>query len=238
MQSTEPKVFLIDAGNSFVKLGMARGGKVRLLRALSTKKVLERPQIVAELAEGGEVAVASVVPALSQIIKELFPAALFVKAGRELPVKIDYGGQMGADRVANLLGAYSLFKSFILASLGTAVVIDTVVDGRFRGGAILPGAELMAEILKDRTALLPEVKGVKREFGRETEGCIKAGIFRAIEGAIKTVKEDFPGIPLILTGGGGMVFERVLKGIYIKELTLAGIFEYWKLKRGRELPQL
>jgi type III pantothenate kinase len=112
-----------------------------------------------------------------------------------------------------------------------------VVKGEFKGGIILPGLELMAGALSKRTALLPLVEGVRREPGRETEECIRAGIFRAVEGAIKTVRDEFGGLPLILTGGAGESFSEVLGGIYLRELTLLGIFEFWKLKRGRELPQ-
>jgi len=238
MQSTEPEVLLIDAGNTFVKVGVAEGGRVSFLRALPTKEVLERPIALAELLKGKKVAVASVVPAVSKVVKEVSPDALFVEAGRELPVKIDYESPMGADRVANILGAYSLFKSFVVASVGTAVVVDAVVKGEFKGGIILPGIELMGRALSEKTALLPEVKEVRRELGTKTEECIGAGLFRAVEGAVRSVKEEFGGLPLILTGGGGRFFRKVLGGIYLKELTLAGTFEYWKLKRGRDLPQL
>jgi type III pantothenate kinase len=238
MQSTEPEVLLVDAGNTFVKVGAVEGERVKLVRALPTKEVLKEPEALAELLKGKEVAVASVVPAVSKLIKEASPGALFVEADKELPVKIDYQGQMGADRVANILGAYSLFKSFVVASVGTAVVVDAVVNGEFKGGIILPGLELMAGALSKGTALLPRVKGVRREPGRKTEECIRTGIFRAVEGAIKTVREEFGGLPLILTGGAGEFFSEVLGGIYLRELTLLGISEYWKLKRGRELPQL
>jgi type III pantothenate kinase len=238
MQSTEPEVLLVDAGNTFVKVGAVEGERVKLVRALPTKEVLKEPEALAELLKGKEVAVASVVPAVSKLIKEASPGTLFVEAGKELPVKIDYGSQMGADRVANILGGYSLFKSFVVASVGTAVVVDAVVNGEFKGGIILPGLELMAGALSKGTALLPRVKGVRREPGRKTEECIRTGIFRAVEGAIRSVREEFGGLPLILTGGGGELFRDALGGIYLKKLTLTGIFEYWKLKRGRALPQL
>jgi len=238
MQSTEPEVLLIDAGNTFVKVGLAKGGRVRSVRALPTGEVVKRPEVLAGLLKGKEVAVASVVPAVSELIKEVSPGALFVEAGKELPVKIDYEGQMGADRVANALGASTLFKSFVVASVGTAVVVDAVVNGEFRGGIILPGIELMGRALAERTALLPPVRGIRRELGRKTEECVRAGIFRAVEGAIRSVREEFGGLPLILTGGGGELFRDALGGIYLKELTLTGVFEFWKLKRGRELPQV
>jgi len=239
MQSIEREVLLIDVGNTSIKVGRALKGGVELLSTLPTVKALKEPEsLTGLLKERGEVAVASVVPQASKVIKEACPRALFVEPKGELPVKIPYRGRMGADRVANILGAYTLFKSFIVASVGTAVVVDAVVNGEFKGGIILPGLELMAGALRNKTALLPKVEGAERKLGRETEECIRGGIFRAIEGAVKTVKEELPGIPLILTGGGGNLFKEALGGIYLKDLTLTGIFEFWKLKRGRELPQL
>jgi len=238
MQSIEREVLLLDVGNSAIKVGRTLKGKVEFLFALPTQKALKDRKELEEILKGrGEVAVASVVPELSKAIKEIFPKALFIENLQELPVKIGYKSSMGADRVANILGASTLFKSFIVASVGTAAVIDVVINRAFKGGAILPGPELMAEALKSKTALLPKVGGVREKVGKSTPECIKAGIFMGIKGAIKSLKGEFKGIPLILTGGGGDLFRESLGGIYIRELTLKGIFEFWKLKRGRELPQ-
>jgi len=236
MQSTELRALLIDGGNTAVKVGELSGERVELIARLPTEEVIERPELLLQKVKGfkGRVGIASVVPKLSKVLRELFPEGEFVGLMGELPVKIPYKGEMGADRVANILGGSSLFKSFIVASLGTATVIDVVVNGEFRGGFILPGVRLMARSLKEGTALLPQVKEL-RNFrpGNETKECIEAGILRGIGGAISSVRREFLGLPLILTGGDAGAIYPLTGGILIEELTLLGIGEYLKYKGGR-----
>ncbi len=239
MQSTEPNLLLIDVGNTSVKVGRLSEEGVELLSRLPTYRVLKDPGLLKEEIGKfkGKVGVASVVPHVSKVIKELFPQALFVKAGRELPVKIEYQGKMGADRVANILGGSCLLKSFIVVSLGTAVVVDAIINGEFRGGLILPGLRLMAKSLKEGTALLPQVSDFQGfKPGKSTEECIRAGIIGGVIGAVRTMKEEFPGVPLILTGGDSEVVSRLVGGIVVRELTLMGVAEYLKYKGGMGSP--
>ncbi|WP_457680032.1 type III pantothenate kinase [Thermovibrio sp.] len=235
MQNTEPKTLFIDAGNTFVKVAAKKGKRFKILKKFRTKELLKEPLPLKGVVKGKEVAFACVVPEVGEVIREFSLKSVEVRAVKGLPVKIEYRGEMGGDRVANILGGSSLFKSFIVASFGTATVVDAVVNGKFRGGVITPGLRLMGEALGKGTSLLPKVKEFKRpSLGRETVECIEGGILKATTSLVESVRNDFPGIPVLITGGFGKLVSKLVKGIFIEELTFMGIEEF--LKWGRRLP--
>jgi type III pantothenate kinase len=59
------------------------------------------------------------------------------------------------------------------------------VDGKFRGGLILPGLELMRQSLARNTAGLPEANGVYRDLPTNTDDAIASGALQATLGAIE-----------------------------------------------------
>jgi type III pantothenate kinase len=99
----------------------------------------------------------------------------------------DHPAQLGADRWAALIGAWSLHAGPALVVMaGTATTIDVLeADGRFRGGLILPGIELMRRSLARNTAGLPEACGRYREPPTNTDDAIESGILHATLGAIE-----------------------------------------------------
>lgn len=95
--------------------------------------------------------------------------------------------QLGADRWAALIGARGLHAGPALVVMaGTATTIDVLeADGRFRGGLILPGIELMRRSLARNTAGLPQACGRYREPPANTDDAIESGILHATLGAIE-----------------------------------------------------
>jgi type III pantothenate kinase len=108
-------------------------------------------------------------------------AACGITNGYDDPVRL------GADRWAALIGARSLHAGPALVVMaGTATTIDVLEpDGRFRGGLILPGLELMRRSLARNTAGLPEAFGHYREIPTNTDDAIESGILHATLGAIE-----------------------------------------------------
>lgn len=98
----------------------------------------------------------------------------------------DDPARLGADRWAALIGARGLHAGPALVVMaGTATTIDLLeADGRFRGGLILPGLELMRRSLARNTAGLPEASGRYRETPTNTDDAIESGILHATLGAI------------------------------------------------------
>jgi type III pantothenate kinase len=101
--------------------------------------------------------------------------------------------RLGADRWAALIGARALFpgQNAVIASLGTATTVDVLrADGRFTGGAILPGIALMRHALARKTAGLPLARGHYRALARNTDDAITSGILHAQAGAIERVMRE------------------------------------------------
>lgn len=117
----------------------------------------------------------------------------------------DNPAQLGADRWAALVGARGVHTGDALVVMaGTATTIDALAaDGRFRGGLILPGLELMQKALARNTAGLPEARGAYRDLPTNTDDAIVSGTLQATLGAIERMacrlaQTDFR---VILSGG-------------------------------------
>ena len=232
------ELLLLDIGNTTVKIGRIEKSKVKLAERIKTKEVLKEPEKLLKLLKGKEVAAASVVSKLTGLLKRELENPFFLsKNSSNLPIKVEYEGELGADRVAAMVGGRELFESFIVVSCGTATVIDVVVEGEFKGGLILPGIELMAESLKKGTSLLPKVKveGEGQKLGKSTVSCIQRGIESATVGAVMEVKREFPELPVITTGGYGLLISKRIGGIYREELILKGLLIAFT--RGQKPPK-
>src|SRR5690606_22753844 len=105
---------------------------------------------------------------------------------------------------AELVGAPAIVVDF-----GTATTFDVLsADREYQGGAILPGAEIALEALRERTAQLPKVGWARpaRVIGQSATEAIQAGIYVGTIGQVKEVtrriREEL-GQParVIATGG-------------------------------------
>jgi type III pantothenate kinase len=117
----------------------------------------------------------------------------------------DNPAQLGTDRWAALVGARGLHEDDALVVMaGTATTIDMLTaDGRFRGGLILPGLDLMLKALARNTAGLPEARGVYRDLPTNTDDAIASGALQATLGAIERMAchRVHSGFRVILSGG-------------------------------------
>jgi type III pantothenate kinase len=98
--------------------------------------------------------------------------------------------QLGADRWMGLVGIWTSAQAATaaprqLVNFGTATTIDTISpDGKFVGGLIVPGWNLMRDALAQRTAQLPTAAGGVLGFPTETHDAITSGIAAAQAGAV------------------------------------------------------
>lgn len=119
-------------------------------------------------------------------------------------------GQLGADRWAALIGARGQTNSACLVvCAGTATTLDLLdATGQFRGGAILPGFDLMRAALAQNTAQLPLALVGEGKFysePRNTMDAIFSGCLHAQAGAVERMYAAIAGEPgalCLLTGGG------------------------------------
>jgi type III pantothenate kinase len=117
---------------------------------------------------------------------------------------------VGIDRLANVAGAMALgLQSAIAVDMGTAITIDVLDAGVFRGGLIMPGLSLQAYALHAQTASLPlvDVRQPAGLVGRDTRAAMLAGItqmtFAGVAATARRLARGLPGgaAPILVTGG-------------------------------------
>jgi type III pantothenate kinase len=176
--------------------------------------------------------VSSVVPQINFVIEDFIRKYLklrdnfyFLEANNNLGINwnTDNYKEMGADRVADILGAMFLFKdNFIVIDFGTAITIDIIRNRTYMGGAILPGFLLNIKSLFLNTAKLPmvEVKPANKLYDNTTIGQIQIGcvdiVCKGINSIILNILKDYPDTKVILTGG----FSNIIKDLVINHFVI------------------
>ncbi|HXW39266.1 MAG TPA: type III pantothenate kinase, partial [Acidimicrobiales bacterium] len=80
-----------------------------------------------------------------------------------MPILYDNPKEVGADRIANAIGAYDLYGGpCIVVDLGTATTFDAISEkGEYLGGAIAPGIAISMDALFHHAAALRRVELVE-----------------------------------------------------------------------------
>ena len=253
-------ILAVDAGNSVVTLGCVEGREILNLARLETScsrsadeyaVLMERVLALkgVKLREFEGAAIASVVPPLTEVLKEAVRLvtghdALVVGAGVKtgLNIGIDDPSQMGADLVAGAVAALDAHEPpVIIIDMGTATTITVIgPNSRLLGGAILPGAAVSLEALSGAASLLPRVSldAPKRAIGSGTIECMKSGaVFGAacaIDGMIERMEAELGGrAALVATGGlAGRIIPYCRHEIEIDDyMLLRGLSLIWQRNR-------
>lgn len=172
---------------------------------------------------------------------------LVLRPGVKTGLKILYRDpkEVGADRIADAIGAVKLFpnRNLIVADFGTATTLCAITKNKeFLGGNILPGMKLAMEALEAKTAQLPSVEIVppKSGIGRSTVESIQAGLYWSNVGMVRELvsritEEVFSDDkPLVIgTGGFAQLFNREkLFDHVVSDLILTGLLEVARLNRN------
>ena len=127
----------------------------------------------------------------------------------------DDPAQLGVDRWAALIGARRLISgSCVVVNAGTAVTVDALdAQGRFIGGIIVPGFDLMHDLLASNTARLSSQRGNFTSFPRTTRDAISSGAIQALCGAVERMRAEMLSAgqhdpELIFSGGAGDLVAR------------------------------
>jgi type III pantothenate kinase len=139
--------------------------------------------------------------------------------------------QLGPDRWAALIAARAVHHgACLVVNAGTATTVDMLTaEGVFRGGAILPGVELMRFVLHEHTGRLPIQEGAYRDMPRNTVDAIETGCRHAQAGAVERMYRVFrdlePNPLCIVSGGAGRVLvdQLAMPRRYIENLVLDGL---------------
>ena len=255
-------ILAIDIGNSNVVIGcLEETGEVKSLfrmvtdlkkteyeYASSMKNLLDFNQISLSDLEG--VVISSVVPPLTEIFriaaeKLTGKAALVLGSGVKtgLNIQIENPTSLGADIVAVSVAAMTEYPlPVIVIDMGTATTI-TVVDGngRFIGGAIVPGVALSMSALSSGTSLLHKVplEAPKKCINSTTTACMQSGAVYGnaamLDGMLERFEAELGGKASVVATGG--IAPKILPHcrrdiVYDENLLLKGLgIIYRKNKR-------
>jgi len=145
--------------------------------------------------------------------------------------------RLGVDRFAAVIGAHARAKNrpVCVIDVGTAMTID-LVDGKgvHRGGAIVPGPELMVRgLLKNTSGIEVRAQGGasgRGLFARETSAAIEQGaayaVAAVVDRAVIEARKTLRITPLVyLTGGAAKQIHPLMqvKPVSIPDLVLRGL---------------
>ncbi len=165
---------------------------------------------------------------------------MIMRPGIKTGLKIKYKDpkEVGADRIADAIGAIKLFpnRNLIVVDFGTATTVCAITREReFLGGNIVPGLRLAMDALESKTAQLPsvEIKPARSAIGRTTIESIQSGLYWSNVGMVKELveritREVFEGDPPVVIGTGGFahLFDREdLFDEVVPDLILTGLLE-------------
>lgn len=237
----------IDLGNTHTVFGLHDGASwVRVLRRQTDPRATEDEifawfTVLAGPVRPTTIVCGSVVPNANDAIRRLgdkhFGVPVkFLRHGDDVGLTVTYDPPhaVGADRIANALGALALYPPpIVVVDFGTATTFDTVDrEGRYVGGAILPGPRLGAEALASKTAKLPQIEFVAPPLaiGRNTVESLQSGLVLGYAGAIDALASRIDtelggGTTIVSTGGLGALFVDRCATIsaHHPELTLDGL---------------
>lgn len=125
-------------------------------------------------------------------------------------IKLKNPKELGADRLANAVGAYILYNHpAIVVDMGTATSFDIINSkGEFVGGVIAPGLNLQIKVLNKFTSKLPRIDVDKspNAIGNNTTDAILSGVIRGtacmIDGLVKQCEKEL-GEKAVLVATGG-----------------------------------
>lgn len=222
----------IDIGNSNITIGIFDGDELIANYRMNTKvrrtsdeygymlkNYLDASHISPDQVEG--VIVSTVVPKVMHsfrngVVKFLGIQPMIMGPGCRtgISIQLENPRSVGSDRIADVIGAYSIYGGpLLIVDFGTATTYDYVdAKGNFKAGAIGVGIESGANALWGQTAQLPEVeiKKPRTVMAKNTQTEMQAGIFyqflggfeKTVEAYRKEAGEDFK---VIATGGLGRV---------------------------------
>lgn len=258
-------ILTLDVGNTQIYGGLFVKGKLKFTFRKNThsgnssdelglflKNILRENEIDPD--EVKQISLCTVVPeylysvtsaCIKYFDKEPFVLAPGVKTGFKISYKNPL--EVGADRIANIVGAVGLYpgENLCILDFGTATTVCAVTKSKiYLGGVILPGLRISMEALEERTSKLPAVEIVrpKQIIGRSTVESIQSGLFHlnyfGVKGMIAQIRKDYfkgENLRVLGTGGFARLFEgRDLYDHFTPDLVLQGLYRAYEMNQSKD----
>lgn len=216
---------IFDIGNSRIKAVAIEGRTIVGEACCETYDSEWIEEVVEQYPEARQAIVASTRNdggELVALLKNHLPKVmLFEPNVTPIPIANDYltPETLGADRLAAAVGVQMLYPDhdIMIVDFGTAITIDYVEGGAFKGGNISPGVTTRFRALHDYTSRLPKCSPTEEllPYGRTTQEAIEQGVMRGVEHEIRGYVEAFYAKKAkkctIFTGGDAKYFVMRIK---------------------------
>ncbi len=144
---------------------------------------------------------------------------------------------LGIDRALAAYGAGQIYGYPVLVIDGGTALTLTGIDSdrQLVGGAICPGLGLQLQSLNVGTAALPKLPvptALPPRWAQDTPSAIMSGVLHGSIASLQSFIQDwyqqFPGSPVLVTGGDGELLnyylgQRSISTTYVENLVLLGI---------------
>lgn len=214
------RIMAVDVGNTSAKLTVMEGSDSVVS---VTVPEVTRGALTGMLQDTGAAGMVScsVGPDVNDVLRSVCAGRklpyLSLDADTPVPVLVDYDrSELGADRLAAVVGLAMPDRCLLIADAGTALTLDMTRGMRFAGGSIAPGMNMRFESLHSHTRRLPLVspQGPTHLFAHNTAQAIRAGVIRGMAYEIMSALEQFrqfcPDATLCVTGGDALILSRQL----------------------------
>lgn len=250
-------LLLIDIGNTNIAIGFHDKGEIkkslRLRTIIQGRDSDEYSYILKgfinhhKMRKPRGAIICSVVPEVTSFLESAISKSFGIESiivnqnlKTGLKFQIKNVGTLGADRIANAVAAYNLYEgNVIIVDFGTATTFCAVTEkGEYMGGAIMPGIDLSAHALAEKTAKLPlvDLKPTKNILGRDTIENICTGVILGHAGAVERIISEIiidtgKDFTVLATGGFVDLMKPYIKAIdYINHLlTFEGLIFIYEL---------
>jgi len=217
---------VLDLGNSYGKIAVCDRQKV--VEAATYEKITSREISYFHIRYSGlkGAIISSVVNYSREIIdylNNLYQVCIELDHATPIPLVNKYTTPetLGYDRIAAAVGAYTICpgKDVLVIDAGTAITYDIVTSGgEFLGGNISQGVDIRFKSLNKYTNRLPHLERpdeLPPLVGSSTREAIQSGIINGLlfemDGFIGAIKELYPKLQVVLTGGDAKYFVGKLK---------------------------
>ena len=226
---------VVDAGNTFSKVGWFEGDKM-----LRHESRLTFPELLGAVQDhpGERVIYSSVSHEVEKFREAVQPSVPVLALSSQTPVPLvkeyDTPDTLGADRVAAAVGAAALFpdEDCLVIDMGTCITYDFLERaGRFQGGAISPGMRMRFRAMHTFTERLPLVEPESGPplVGKSTRQSMLSGVMNGLaaemNGLVAAHRAAAPGCRVVLCGGDAPYFESTLQPpvFVVAEIVLIGL---------------
>ena len=229
---------VVDIGNTLIKAAVVEHDEVLFMQHAEHLSAIDIPALTLRFPQLKRAIVASTsfpTAEVAMLLRDRGFDVLEMTFTTPTPIGNAYASPetLGVDRLAAAVAAVEVMgcRDCLVVDFGTAITIDLVEDGVYRGGNISPGVRTRFRALHDYTSRLPECSPTDEEleYGSTTRQAIEQGVMQGItyeiEGYISHFSAQNVKISLIFTGGDAKYFvKRIKNAIFANcELVICGL---------------